>query len=144
MSLWVTKLLPRLGLWLVRKIRQVQHNMSHCGVLSWRGIQARSWTCNFVSFWIQFNSRTQVSQRQNSVVMPAYHARFLNLSIVDLDPIDRAAKVQNNVCRMVGKIQWSLSAEPPSIWSPGITRPVTGRPIVCFPSLAISFFIWCF
>ena len=32
----------------------------YCAVLSWRGIQTKSWTCNFVSFWIQFNSRTQV------------------------------------------------------------------------------------
>ena len=34
--------------------------MSHCGALSWRGIQTKSWTCNVVSFWIQFNNRTQV------------------------------------------------------------------------------------
>ena len=44
----------------VRKTREVQHNVSHCGVLSWRRVQAKSWTCNFVSLWIQFNSRTQI------------------------------------------------------------------------------------
>ena len=31
MSLWVARLLPRLGRWLIRKLRQVQHHMSHCG-----------------------------------------------------------------------------------------------------------------
>ena len=46
--------------WLVRKTRQVQHIWSHRGVLSWRRVQAQSWTCNFVSFLIQFNSRTQI------------------------------------------------------------------------------------
>ena len=51
MSLRVTMLLTRLDRWLIRKIRQVQHNMSRCGVLSWRGIQTKSWTCNFISFW---------------------------------------------------------------------------------------------
>ena len=57
MSPWVTGLLTRLGRWLTRKIRQVQHNTSHCGVLRWKRIQAESWTCNFV--WIQFNGHTQ-------------------------------------------------------------------------------------
>ena len=56
----VTRLLTRLGRWLKRKIREVQHNTSYCGVLSWRGLQTKSWTCNLVSLWIQFNSRTQV------------------------------------------------------------------------------------
>ena len=63
-----------------------------------------------------------------------------------------AAKVQNNVSWMVGKIQWSchrpcsmsLCAEPPSICSPGVVSPMTGRPIVWFPGLAISFFVGCF
>ena len=50
MSPWVTRLLTRLGHWLIRKIRQVQHDMSHCGVLGWRRVKAKSWTCNFVSF----------------------------------------------------------------------------------------------
>ena len=36
------------------------------------------------------------------------------------------------------------STEPPSIWSPGIVTPMTDRPIVRFPGLAISFFIGCF
>ena len=58
MSLWVSRILTRLGRDLTRKIRQVEHNMSHCGVLSWRGIQTKNRTCNFVSFWIQFKSRT--------------------------------------------------------------------------------------
>ena len=44
MSLRVTTLLTRPGRWLIRKIRHVQHNMFHCGVLSWRGIQTKSWT----------------------------------------------------------------------------------------------------
>ena len=60
----------RLGCWLIRKTRQVQHNMSYCGVLSLRGIQATSWTCIFVSFWIQFNSHTQVfhlRERENKM-----------------------------------------------------------------------------
>ena len=34
-------------LWLVRKTRQIQHNVSHCGVLSWRGfpikLLSQSW-----------------------------------------------------------------------------------------------------
>ena len=60
MSPWVTRSLTQLGRWLIRKIRQVQHNVSHCGVLSWRRIQTKSWTCNFVSFWIQFTGHTQV------------------------------------------------------------------------------------
>ena len=60
MSPWVTRSLTQLGRWLIRKIRQVQHNVSHRGVLSWRRIQTKSWTCNFVSFWIQFTGHTQV------------------------------------------------------------------------------------
>ena len=59
MSPWVTRSLTRLGRWLIRKTRQVQHNVSHCGVLSWRGVQATSWTCYFVSIWVQFNGHTQ-------------------------------------------------------------------------------------
>ena len=46
--------------WLVRKTRQVQHNMSHCRVLSWSKVQAKSWTCNVVSFWIQFDRNTHI------------------------------------------------------------------------------------
>ena len=60
-SPWVTRSLTRLGRWLVRKTRQVLHNMSHCGVLSWRGVQAKSWTCNFVSCRVHFQSHTQFS-----------------------------------------------------------------------------------
>ena len=41
MSLLLTRLLTRLGRWLRRKIRQVQYTMSHCGVLSWRGVQTK-------------------------------------------------------------------------------------------------------
>ena len=64
MCLWVNRLLTRPGRWLIRKIRQVQHNMSHCGVLSWRGIQTKKRACKLVSFWIQFNIRTQVFHRR--------------------------------------------------------------------------------
>ena len=53
---------------------------------------------------------------------------------------------------MVGKIQRgyrhpcsvSFCAKPPSIWSPGIVSPMAGRPIVSFPSMAVSFFVGCF
>ena len=58
MFLRASRSLTRHGL--VRKTRQVQHNTSHCGVLSWRGVQAKSWKWNFLFFWIQFNSRTQI------------------------------------------------------------------------------------
>ena len=61
MSPWVTRSLTRLGRWLVRKTRQVLHNMSHCGVLSWRGVQAKSWTCNFDSRRVHFQGHTQIS-----------------------------------------------------------------------------------
>ena len=44
MTLW-QDIGTRLGRWLIRKLREVQHNMSHCGVLSWKGVQAKSWTC---------------------------------------------------------------------------------------------------
>ena len=36
MSLWVTRSSTRFSGRLIRKTRQAQHNMSHCGVLSWR------------------------------------------------------------------------------------------------------------
>ena len=125
----------RLDRWLIRKIRHAQHKKSHCGVLNWRVIQTKSWTCNLVSFWIQFNCRTQISHLREgkqdghitclwhinlcrtcfwncwkvniatylagfclriskhekfvtTVVMPQYHACFLNLSIAAHDPID--------------------------------------------------------
>ena len=70
MSLRVTRLLTRLGRWLIRKIRQIQHIMSHRGVLSWRRIQTKSWTCNFVSLRIQFISRAQffhLRERENKM-----------------------------------------------------------------------------
>ena len=47
MFLWLTRSLNRLGRWLIRKTRQDQCNMSHCGVLSRRRVQAKSWTSNF-------------------------------------------------------------------------------------------------
>ena len=54
----------------------MQHNISHCGVLSWR-----SWTCNCVSFWIQFNSRTQVFHlRQENKMGISPVSSTLNLS----------------------------------------------------------------
>ena len=134
------------------KIRQVQHNMLHCGVLSWRGLQAKSWTCHFVSLRIQINGHTEVFhlrkgktrwarhlsqahstlvehvvvekwimqasmqvlselantqellQRQNSVVIPKYHACFLNLSIAPLDPIDRVQPRSWTMC--VVRLAW--------------------------------------
>ena len=63
-----------------------------------------------------------------------------------------AAKVQNRVCWMVGKVQrgcyhpcsMSSRSRPPSSWSPRIVRPMAGRPVVRFPGIAISFFIGCF
>ena len=76
-SLRVTRLLARLGCWLIRKTRQVQHNMSHCGVLSWRGIQTKSWRCTFVSLRIQFNSGTPIFHlrkgKQNGHIMCLKH-----------------------------------------------------------------------
>ena len=53
------------------------------------------------------------------------------------------------MCWMVRKVQrschhpcnMSLCAEPPSSWSPGLVRPMAGRPVVRFPDMAISFFI---
>ena len=45
--LGVTSSLTRLGRWLIRETRQVQYNVSHCGVPSWRRVQAKSWTCKF-------------------------------------------------------------------------------------------------
>ena len=144
------------------------------------------WTCNFVSFWTQFNSHTQVfiRERENKMgTSPVFthinlrrtwwrcwnvdnatlHAGFClrvgeherlaataefrrNATIprMLLESFDCrcrsnrpcAAKVQNNVCWMVGKIQWtchhpcsmSHCAEPPSIWSPGFVSPSTGTP----------------
>ena len=173
MSLWVPRLLKRPGRWLIRKICQVQHNMSHCGVLSWRGTQTKNWTCNFVSFWIQFNSRTQIFHLRegkqdghitclkhinlsrtwwrcwkvdNATLHASFclrvgeHERLVTTAkcrrntiipcmlLKSLDCRSRsnrpcAAKDQNHVCSMVGKIQWSchhpcsmsLCAEPPSI-----------------------------
>ena len=63
-----------------------------------------------------------------------------------------AAKVKTHVCRMVSKVQRvyrqsctvSFCAKPPSIWIPGIVSPMAGRPIVSFPSMAVSFFVGCF
>ena len=81
MSLSVTRLLTRLGRWQIRKIREGQLNMSHCGVLSWRGKQTKSWTCNFVSFWIQFNSRTQIFHlREEKQVEHITCLKHINLS----------------------------------------------------------------
>ena len=44
----------------VCKTRQIQNHMLHCGVLSWRGVQAKSWTSNFVSCWVQLNGLSQI------------------------------------------------------------------------------------
>ena len=176
--------------------------MSHCGVLSWSGIQTKSWTCNFVSFGVQNKSQTQVFHlregKQDGHITCLKHINFgrtwwncwkVNnatlhagfclrvgeherlvataefrpnaimpcMLLESFDCRSRstrpcAAKVQNNMCWMVGKVYWgchhpcrvSLCAEPPSIWSLGIISPVTGRPIVCFPGAAIPFFIGCF
>ena len=120
--------------------------------------KTKSWTCNFVSFWIQFNSRTQVfhlRERENKmgtspvsstsslgrtwsccwkVFYATLHAGFclgvgeherlittaefrrnaiipcMLLEYFDCRSRSNrpcAAKVQNNVWWMVGKIQWS-------------------------------------
>ena len=37
-------------------------------------------------------------QRQKSVVMPKYHACYLNLSIADLDPTDRVQPRSRTTC----------------------------------------------
>ena len=58
MSFWVRRPLTRF--WLVRQTPQVQNNMSQSKVFSWRGVQAKSRTCNFVSFRVQFNSHSQM------------------------------------------------------------------------------------
>ena len=77
MPLWVTRLITRLSRRLIRETRQVQHKKSHCGTLSWRGKQARSWACNLVSLRIQFNSRTQIShlwkRKQNRYITCLKH-----------------------------------------------------------------------
>ena len=60
-------------------------------------------------------------QLQNSVVLPQYHACFLNLSIAALDPIDRV-QPRSRTTIMVGKAQgvghhpcsMSFRAKPPS------------------------------
>ena len=57
MSLRVSGSLTRF--WLIRETRQIQDDMSHSGVFSWRRVQAKSWTCNFVSLQIQLNSLSQ-------------------------------------------------------------------------------------
>ena len=81
----------------------------------------------------------EILLEQNSVVKPQPHTCFLNLSTSsDLDSIDRVQPRSKTTCWMVGKIQcswhhcWSqrLCTESPSIWSPSIISPVTGRPIV--------------
>ena len=37
-------------------------------------------------------------QRQNSVILPCYHACFLNLAIAALDPIDRVQPRSSTTC----------------------------------------------
>ena len=60
MFLWVTRSIARFSRRLIHKTRQVQHNMSHCGILAGEEKQAKSWERNLVSFWIQFKGHTQV------------------------------------------------------------------------------------
>ena len=63
-----------------------------------------------------------------------------------------AAQIQNYVCRMVSKIQRgyrhpssvSSRAIPFCSWSPRNIRPLTGRPVIRLPGMAISFFFRCF
>ena len=166
--LWVTRSLTRLGRWLVCKTRQVQHNMSHCGVLSWGGVQAKNWTMNFCLFfgssstvilnifhnkmgtspvsststleehggavgkWImQLSMQVSVSELPNtkdllrglnSVVMPQYHACFLNLSFAALAPIDRVQPRSITTCvgwlarfkEVAHPCSLSFRAKPPS------------------------------
>ena len=86
MSLRVIRSLTRLGGWLIRKIRQVQHNMSHCGILSWRGKQAKRSACNLVPLRIQFNSRTEFShlkKRKKEVHhLSQAHQPWLNMVVL--------------------------------------------------------------
>ena len=51
MSLRVSGWLTRF--WLTRKTRQIQDDMSHSRVFSWRRVQTKNRTCNFVSLRIQ-------------------------------------------------------------------------------------------
>ena len=169
MSLRVTRLLTRLDCWLIRKTRQVQHNLFHCGVSSRRGKETKSWTRNFGPLLdpVQLSYPSFSSQREQDGhitcleyinlcrkwwnIWKVKNATFFEsrnsitpcMRLVSFDSRSRsnrpsAAKIQNNMCWMVGKIQWSchhpccvrLCTEPTSIWSPGIVSPMTGRPIV--------------
>ena len=58
MSLRVSGSLTRF--WLIRMTRQIQDDMSHSRVLSWRRVQVKSRTCDFVSLRIQFNSHSHI------------------------------------------------------------------------------------
>ena len=159
MSLRVTRLLTRLGQWLKRKLRQVQHTMSHCGVLSGRGTQTKCWTCNFATsgssstvipkFFSSERGKTKWTHHSSQVHQPwqnmvdlldsgqmqlslqvtvselanmkdfATTAEFYRNAIIPcmlLESFDCrsrserpcAAKVQDNMCWMVGKIQWEV------------------------------------
>ena len=187
MSLWVTRLLTRLGRWLIRRIRQVQHyvpvwsarlernsdqklDMSFCLLLDLvqpsyasfspeRGKQDGHITClkhiNLSGTWwccwkvdnatLHAGFCLRVGEHERLVTTAEFRRNAIipRMLLESFDCRSRsnrpcAAKVQNNVCCMVGKIQRSchhpcsvsLYAEPPSIWSPGIVSPMLGRTIV--------------
>ena len=142
-------------LWLVRKARQIQHNVSYCGIFDWWRVQAKSWTCILGSFWIQSKCNTQILHlrkgeqdrhiarlkhinsgrtwwcwlNMNKTTFPTSfclragkHKRLIAVTefcrntiiqSIFLEPSDClsrsnwscATKIQNNVRRMVGKIQ---------------------------------------
>ena len=63
-----------------------------------------------------------------------------------------AAQIQNHARQMVDKIQRvyrhpssvGFRAIPSSSWSPRIIRPLTCRPVIRFPGMAVSLFLRCF
>ena len=73
MSPWVTGSLTRLGRWLIRKIRQFQHNMSHCGVLSWTRVQAKAGHVILSPFGSSSIVRTQVFSSERGKTRWAHH-----------------------------------------------------------------------
>ena len=202
MFLWVTRSIARFSRRLTHKTRQVQHNMSHCGIIA--GEENKPKAGHVILSLFGYSSKvipkffiwegdnkmgtSPVSSTSTLVehggvvgkwIMQLFHAgfclgvgehegliataKFRRNTIIpcmllqSFDCRSRsnrpcAAKVKNHVCRMVSKIQRGychpcsvcFCAKPPSIWSPGIVSPMAGRPIVSFPSMAVSFFRWVF
>ena len=113
---WVTRSLA-LGRWLIRKTRQVQHNVSHCGVPSWRRVQAHpnsssekgkqnghitclkhinlggTWWCCWKVDSATFHAGFCLAVGEHDATTAKFcrnaNACFLNVSIAALDSIDR-------------------------------------------------------